>query len=557
MLAAPHYTGQLVKPLRVAIVEDNATARTNLRSHLMGIDHFDVASYSNGSELKNGLRVNNFDLVLMDYHLGQSKNGVEWITTLLDRNLFKPSTGLVFITSDGTPQTIGQILDLHPDFILIKPYTIKSFSVNLVHYLKLRKVVLPVLQHMNQDNNAEALKLISKLIEQNTNKRFANDLLKLKGRLLLIEKQYPQAISLYSSVLEKSSNVLWAHWGLIKSEFFTGQWEQCQNMLNDLISRSLTKDKAYEWLASVSIGKAQYNEAEIILDNIKESELTIQATRLKVLALTMQKKNDEAKILLEKKIQNNLSIKDRMSEYALELARFHIQMAETLVKDDSVRDKHSAEPTGQEKEENLSTARKLIGKAARTINDRQSQLQKDYMLALAYTVEGDKDRAKKMMEKSGEFALQTNLQVGTMIDAVKVWFGIGQNDKANAILQECDDYLMHKSNHVEKHICAKMISTIEENHHLQKDRALQSNDKGNELYKKGEFLEAINYFFNSYTLFPGIPAFSLNLLQCMALTHKQEFKGLHAEALYKELTSVSLSPKNQIKLDHIKTQFGF
>jgi tetratricopeptide (TPR) repeat protein len=556
MLAAPRYSGQQIKPLRVAIVEDNATARANLRSHLMGIANFEIASYSNGNELKNGLRLNNFDLILMDYHLGQSKNGVEWINSLLERNLFKPSMGLVFVTSDGMPQTIGQILDLHPDFILIKPYTIKSLTTNLAHYLKLRKEILPVLEYMNQNNNLQALQLVSKKISTNENKRFANDYLKLKGRLLLLEKKYPEAVTLYSNVLNKSSNVLWAHWGLIKSEFFTGQYEQCKKMLNNLISQSLTKDKAYEWLASVAIGKGDLNEAELMLNNIKESELTIQSTRLKVLSLTMQKKHAEAQALLEKKIQNNLSVKDRMSEYALELARFHIQLAESLEIDKTEHGRRELLSKTQVRDSNLSSARILIGKAGRTVNDRQSELQKDYMLALAYIVEGDNERALKMIEKSGELDQIENIQVSTMIDAVKVWFGIGQNEKAKSILENCDDYLLNRSNHVDRYICADLISGIEGAHNLQKERALKSNDKGNTLFKKKDYTQALSCFCKAYKMFPGIPAFSLNMLQCMAETQQHEFRGFHADILFKELLNVSLSPKNQTKLENVKAKLN-
>jgi CheY-like chemotaxis protein len=557
MLAAPKYSDQPVKLLRVAIVEDNATARMNLRSHLMGIDHFEVASYSNGSELKNGLRLNNFDLVLMDYHLGQSKNGVEWVDTLMQRELFQPSTGLIFVTSDSLPQTIGQILDLHPDFILIKPYTIKSLTANLAHYLKLRSEILPVLQCMNQHNNQQALKLVNHKIKTNSNKRFNNGFLKLKGRLLLAEKKYPEAISLYSDVLKKSSNVLWAHWGLIKSEFFTGQWEQCSKMLNHLISESLTKDKAYEWLASVAIGKEEFNEAELMLANIKDSDLTVQATRLKVLAFTLQDKHQHAQILLEKKIQSNISIKDRMGEYALELARFHIQMAESLIINNTELGKGEALAQQEAKQANLSSARKLIGKAGRSINDRQSELQKDYMLALAFIIEGDNERAQKLIEKSGSLAHLQNLQASTMIDAVKVWFGVGQKQKAKDILKKCDDCLLNHSNHIERLICSDVISDIEETHHLQKDRALEKNDKGNTLYKEKEYCQALFYFYSAYKMFPGIPAFSLNILQCMVHTLQYEFQGLYADELYKELTSVSLSSKNQIKLEHVRIKLGF
>jgi CheY-like chemotaxis protein len=555
MLVATQQLGQNAKPLRVAIVEDNATARANLRSNLIGLEHFDVASFSNGGELRNGLRKNDFDLILMDFHLGQSKNGVEWIHSLLERELFKPSMGLVFVTSDGMPQTIGQILDLYPDFILIKPYTIKNLKVSLGHYVKLRIEILPILQCMNQNNNLQALKLISNKIKHNHNRRFANDFLKLKGRLLLAEKQYPLATELYSEVLKKSSNVLWAHWGLIKSEFYTGQWEQCQAMLENLVAHSLTKDKAYEWLASVALGKQEFNQAQVILDNIKESELTIGATRLKVLALKMQKKHEDAQVLLEKKIQNNLTVKDRMSEYALELARFHIQMAESFVFDNlHIKEKLIQQ---QAKHISLKAARKLIGKARRSVNDRHSELQKDCMLALAYIVEGDNERAQKMMEKLGAVDHTPNLTIATMIDAAKVWFGIGQTEKANEILQECDDYLLYKSNHIDRFVCADIITGIEKTYHLEKERALHSNEKGTLLYREKEYIKALSYFYKAYKLFPSIPAFSLNLLQCMAETDHQEFQGVYAKSIFNELLCVSLSASNQIKLEHVKAKFAF
>lgn len=541
------------RPLRIAIVEDNATARTNLRSHLMAIDNYDIASYSNGKELRNGLRLNNVDIILMDFHLGQSKNGVEWIQQLQESDLYKANMGLVFITSDGMPQTIGQILDLHPDFILIKPYTIKSLRLNLSHYLKLRKETMPVLNYMAQNNDDLALSLINQKLQTLTNKRFKNDFLKLKGRLLMREKQYTEAIELYSGILKKSSSVLWAHWGLIKSEFFTGKWHQCQKMLNHLVSESLTKDKAYEWLASVAIGKEQYKEAEALLNNVKDSELSIQSTRLKILCYKMLKKHDLAQALLEKKVQNNLTVKDRMIDYAMELARLHIYLAETLASDTENGNKTK---NNEEKSANLVAARKLIGKANRGVSDRQSELQKIYMLALAFLLEGDNEKAEKMIEQASPLQTVSNIKTTTLLDAVKIWFGVGKSDKANEILMECDDALLNHESHIERLICAELICEIEENNSLQKERALQSNDKGMKLYANKHYPDALDCFHKAYKTLPGVPAFALNLLQCMADMEQFEYKGIEAELLYKDLSQISLSDKNEVRLGHIKVSLG-
>ncbi|GBL02737.1 response regulator [Glaciecola sp. KUL10] len=137
---------------RIAIVEDNTTARINLRSHLITMENLEISSYSNGKELRNGLRTKNFEVIFIDFHLGQNKNGVEWAQSLLESEILNPSTSLIFITSDRLPQTIGQILDLHPDMILLKPYTIKSVVTALRKCLAVRSELLPALDFLDKKN---------------------------------------------------------------------------------------------------------------------------------------------------------------------------------------------------------------------------------------------------------------------------------------------------------------------------------------------------------------------------------------------------------------------
>lgn len=542
MISLARYRPSTKASLRVAIVEDNATARMNLRSHLLSLEHFEVSSYSNGKELRNGLRTMNFDMIFIDFHLGQAKNGVEWIQQLTDAGSFKPSMGLFFVTSDSLPQTIGQILDLHPDVIMIKPYTIKGLSNNVKHYLQVRQQVLPALQNMDAGKNKEALKYIDTQLSHGVSKRYESDFLKLKGRLLLAQKEYDQATQLYSSVLEKSNGVLWAHWGLIKSEFFTGKWQECKNMLDRLIDESLTKDKAYEWLASVEIGKQNYILGEQLLDNINDSELTIQATRLKTLCYKMQEKSADALSLLEKKVQSNLSVKERLVDYAMELARYHLHLAEQF--------------TETQKTDSVSAARVMLGKATHGISDRQAELQKDTMLALAFLLDDDKPRAQRIIEEASQAHQLSKANVGTMVDAVKVWFGLGHPEKARAILEECDDKLLEHENHIESLIAADLLANTEKALGLGRERAIVINEKGMHEYNESRYQNALSYFHRAYTMFPGVPAFALNLLQCLSDSGQAEYKDVSIEKLIQELSSISLSDNNLKRMDNIKQKLA-
>lgn len=542
MISLERYRPAIKSNLRIAIVEDNTTARMNLRSHLLSLQNFDVSSYSNGKELRNGLRTMNFDIVFIDFHLGQGKNGVEWIQQLIDTGAFRPSMGLFFVTSDSLPQTIGQILDLHPDVIMIKPYTIKGLTNNVKHYLQARQHILPALQSMDAGKNQEALKFVEHQFELGLPKRYESDFLKLKGRLLLLQKQYDKSTQLYSSVLERSSAVLWAHWGLIKSEFFTGRWQHCKKMLDRLIDQSLTKDKAYEWLASVEIGKQNYSLGEQLLDNIKDSELTIQATRLKTLCYKMQGKSDDALALLEKKVQSNLSVKERLVDYAMELARYHLHLAEQF--------------TETQKSQSVSAAKVMLGKATHGITDRQSQLQKDTMLALAFLLDNDKPRAERIIEEASLSQQLSKASVSTMIDAVRVWFGLGHHDKAKAILEACDEKLLEHENHIESLIAADLLANTEKSLGIVRERALVINEKGMNEYKQHRFQNALNYFHRAYSMFPGVPAFSLNLLQCLTDANQAEYKNVSIDLLIQELGTISLSDKNLKRIDSIKQKLS-
>ena len=527
--------------IKIAIVEDNTTARLNLRSHLMSMGEFDIASYTNGKELRNGLRTIEFDFVVIDFHLGQNKNGVEWIQYLTESKLIKPSMCIVILTSDRLPQTISQILDTHPDVLIIKPYTIKTLQTAIIHYLSVRSKIKPALEYLDNEQPKKALKFIDNALQGTLSRRERADFIKLKGRLLIGEQRYTEALILYHDILERSSNVLWAHWGLVKGEFLSGQWRHCQNMLDNLINDQLTKDKAYEWMACVEIGKENYGLAEKILDNIKENDLTIPATKLKVLTYKMQDRSDEAIRLLEKKRQSNFTVKERFDEYTIELARYHLQLAENSVM--------------SERTPKLHAAKCLSGNASSSILDNQTQHQRDFMLALACILEGDTQKAERIiLDKT--VADTKNAKLATMLDAIKVWFGLGKDDKAREIWNEVDRKLSAKDDRIEQILAGSLILQTEISLGLSEEKAKRVNDQGMVFYLGNHLNDAIELFYKARRLNSSVPAFTLNLLQCLSDIKKAEYKDQQTLALVDELKDKNLSKSNRKRYNLIRKKIN-
>lgn len=522
---------------RIAIVEDNTTARINLRSHLITMENLEISSYSNGKELRNGLRTKNFEVIFIDFHLGQNKNGVEWAQSLLESEILNPSTSLIFITSDRLPQTIGQILDLHPDMILLKPYTIKSVVTALRKCLAVRSELLPALDFLDKKKPKLALNYIQSRLSNNLKKRFRTDFIKLQGRLFIELKDYDSAIALYRDILEHSNSILWAHWGLIKSEYLAGRWQNCEAMIDSLLSAQLTKEKAFEWLACLAISQQDYEKAERQLDNINDNDLTIQATKLKILAFQMQNKDDEAIELLEKKRLSNFTVKERFDEFTIELARYYLLQAEQVDIDDRLDD--------------LLFAKKLIGNASHFMIDRQSEQQRTYMLAHASLLEGDEDKASRLLE-ANPYKNDIINKIPTMSDAIKVWFGLGYPDKAKEILLTCETRMAEQNNQIDMVLADFLIQDTESKLGLTKDKAIRHNDQGMQHYLNGDHRKALECFYKAYILYPDVPAFALNLLQSMCELKQKDYKKVDANALINDLDAITLSDTNLDKLSKIK-----
>ena len=128
----------------VAVVEDNGMARANIRNHLLDMGFSQISCFSNGRDLRANMRSLRIDLLLMDFHLGQNKNGVEVVQDLQKQKKITHTTCVMFITSDRVPMVIGQIFDMHPEALLTKPYTIRNLAKNIYSSLNLHKYLMPI-----------------------------------------------------------------------------------------------------------------------------------------------------------------------------------------------------------------------------------------------------------------------------------------------------------------------------------------------------------------------------------------------------------------------------
>ena len=521
---------------RIAIVEDNATARTTLRGHLLPIAKLNVSSFGSGVELKSALRKQHFELIIMDYHLGQGRTGVEWVQSLKESGFIRPSTGLIFLTSDRSPQTIGRIMDLQPDALLIKPYTIASLSRQIKHYLSYRKYIEPVLREMDNKQRPSAITLLRKKLREGVPPRLASDVGKLYAKLLFENEDILHAMRVYDDVLTRSDKVLWAQWGKIRCQYAAGLWPDCQDELSGMVTSTLARDSAFEWLASLSFEQKSYEQVETYLSQIKFSDLSLPAARLKSIAYQKQDKVVEAIDLLQKKRAMHRSAKDRFNDFTFELAEFYLLLAE--------------EAPSTNREESLSQARKLVGLAGRSQSDRQVLQKRDYLLAFSAILESEDQKAAHLLE-SDYMDDYLRTEPSMLVIAAKVHHGLGEEGKASQLLA------LAKQKNAELQIISEQVANDDlifsggERLGLNHDQAVMLNETGTQLFMNKQYLPAMKHFYDALNLSPETAAFGLNLLQCMIESDTAVYRKYGIRKLLRVIADMALSDSNHHRLTQL------
>lgn len=526
--------------LRVAIIEDNATARATIRSHLIVLGDLEVSSFSTGTELKNALKKQNFELLIFDFHLGQRRNGVEWVQVLRQSEFIQPSTGVVFLTADRLPQTIGQIIDTHPDLLLLKPYTINALHRGIKHYLDYRKYASTALRYMDEGKIGAAISTLDKRSNEKLPPRVATDLEKLRARLLLQKGQYADALAIYESTLAQSNKVLWAQWGKLKCHYQTGNWSACHASLDDMLETLLTRDKAFEWLACLSFEQAAYEKAEYFLDHIQDSDLSLPATRLKTMTYQKQNRIVESIDLLQKKREYNRSTKERFDEFTFELAEFYLSIAQ--------------ESPYNHREESLSQARKLMGVAARSQSDLQMQQRHDYLMAYSYVMEDQLGKAREVVNREHMNVFQRS-SANTLIVAARVASSLGDEKRAVQMLELARGKSELGEMPAEQQTLQSRMLNAEKDTGLADKRAEHFNEQGQQLFVKKQHIDALGAFYHALQLTPDEPAYQLNMLQTMLICGEHSYRAMTLERLVTGLLSQPLSANNQRRYAQLLQQY--
>jgi len=231
---------------RILIVDDQRAFHITLKGMLinLGVKNFHFAE--TGEAAIRLCRSQPFDFLLVDYNLGQVKNGRQVLDELKARSLLPPSCSFFIITGDNSRPMVLGALEHQPDDYLMKPFSISQLDKRLRRAQEKRKALKPLYKAINDGDLDRVIQLCQKFLKLGT--RYGPYCRQLLADYYRKTKQYQQAEELLKRELAERE-VAWAKIELAHNFNETGRHEQVAALLKPLVKKQPLLVDAYDCLA--------------------------------------------------------------------------------------------------------------------------------------------------------------------------------------------------------------------------------------------------------------------------------------------------------------------
>jgi len=455
-----------------------------------------ITEVNNGANAISAMQKNHFDIVLCDYNLGPGKNGLQILEEAKARKYLPYSTVFIMITAEQTPGMVLGAMDNKPDEYLAKPFTTRQLLTRIERNINRKAYLAEVEKEKDKNNIPQAIKLCEKLL-QSGDRKMQSQLLKLRAELAINIGDYEHAKLLYEDIL-KHRQLTWAMLGLGSIHVLQGNFEQAISLLEAVISENPMMMEAYDWLTKAFLANKQSPEAEeILISAIKLSPLAI--LRQQKLANVAEKTGNIEIATKAYEAAINLgehSIHKQASDFSglakLYNSHYSSQKAQKVI--NKMRKEFNSNPESElrsailetsifDKTEDLESAGQAFERA-KALHNQLPNIAKELHLDMAETcyLKNDPELAEQIINR----LIKNHIEDDHFIDAIKAMHqGLGKDDHVETLIKKTRQELV------------------------------EINNKGVNLFKKGQLSEAILLLEQAMEKMPGNKTIILNITKIL------------------------------------------
>jgi CheY-like chemotaxis protein len=490
---------------RCLVVDDLTEVRASYKRLLKSFGAITVDTASNGDEAIQKCEENQYELILCDYNLAESKDGQQVLEELRHRGLLKYTTLFIIITAEVSREMVLGAIENQPDDYITKPISQQTMRLRVDRALLKHEALLNIKMAVDEENYGKAIERCNEQIKANTHYRL--DCLQYKAQLFILMENYSEAKKIYENVL-KEKELVWAQVGLAKTLIKNKEHDQVESLLLSIINNDHRYIEVHDLLSEY------YEQTK---DYYKSQESTKTATQLspksilrhRRLAEIAEKNNDEKTSLeaYEEAIRWNYNSCYAEAEDYLALARKTVSIpAETA--DEKINDK-------------IKKALGMLERMVRRFPSHKNHVKQALIEAQLLSKQGRKELSDAKFDIAIQKYEDLNVKdIDVRLDYAQSHMMVGNKQKA---YQELHSVYKEKKN--DKKTLERIDRISDEPITLVgKQCAAELTREGISAYQKKDYELALKIFTDARNMFPKHIGINLNMLQVVLAKTEGEGK---------------------------------
>ncbi|MGK0500491.1 MAG: tetratricopeptide (TPR) repeat protein [Oceanicoccus sp.] len=514
---------KIYKHKTALVIDDYPAMRGSIRRMLDNFGLMQCDTAPNGEEAILKCEENNYDIILADYNLGNSKNGQQVLEELRYKNLLKNTTIYMLITAETTKDMVFGALEYRPDDYLAKPFTQGVLAKRLDRLVLEKESLFSINDAMDKLDFDRAIELCQQRIELHD--KYQQRCYRIMGRCYYKKQKYDKSRKVYEEILEERE-LEWASIGLGKSLMALNEFEQADALFSKLSDDGCLCLEVYDSLAEIKSLQGDIEGAQEILERAIKISPNAIMRQAKLADLSEDNHDwDRAEQSRRKVIRLGNNSVYETPEHYFKLAR-------------CINSQISHAPEADK--EKIKDVEKALSKAKRKYKDHDNiDLQSDIIEANAHASAGDiKKSQEKISDIQSKMKSANNKSVQLMLDMAQVYKTVGEHDKAKSILKDiaetCQDNI---------EICQAIDRISDEPlSKAGKQQSIELNQQGKELFSSKQYSKAVQLFSQAIKYYPNNTGLNLNLM--LALVREMSSQSVSAAQVHRCVVA-------QEKLAHI------
>lgn len=499
---------KIYKQKTALVIDDYPDMRGSIRRMLDNFGVIQVETASNGEEAILKCEENSFDIILADYNLGDAKNGQQILEELRYKNLLKHTTVYMMITAETTKSMVFGALEYQPDDYLTKPFTQGVLQKRLDRLVLEKESLYNINTAMDKLDYDRAIDLCKERIDMHD--KYEQRCYRIMSNCMLKKHKYAQAKKVYTDILSERE-LEWASIGLGKSMIALNELDDAANIFQKLIDDGCLCLEIYDCLAEVKLRQGDADSAQKLLEEAIEIS-PIAINRQETLAEICEENHD-----WEQAEKSRRKVVKLGNNSVYETPEHHFKLARCI----------NSEISHSKNKAKIKDAEEVLRKVKRKYKDHENiDLQSDIIEASVYANAGEADKSKEkiaLVQEKLQATPSTSPQL--MLDMAQTYKAVGDHERAKALLVKLADTYENNAE-----VCEAIDRMSDEPlSKIGKQKAVELNQQGKELFAGKEYSKAIQLFSQALKHYPNNIGLNLNLM--LALVREMSAQGSTAQQL--------------------------